>query len=162
LCQHIEIKAKVSFFVQPSRYLLAQNETLEDALYFSMMTHNDKVLEHFQHPHNSGTLLDATAVVEVTNPVCGDVLRLSVRVQGNRILEAGFKVQGCTAAIAAGSVLTDLVTGSTLAEAHAINAQRISDALDGLPPATFHAAQLAAEALAALLQRIESSPPPSR
>lgn len=138
-------------------YLLAGNETLENALYSSSkqsMAHSDKVLEHFQHPHNAGVLLDATAVVEVTNPVCGDVMQLSVRVEGNRILAARFKTQGCTAAIAAGSVLTDLITRRTLDETRAITAQEISSSLEGLPPATFHAAQLAADALSSLLTRI--------
>lgn len=67
---------------------------------------------------------------------------------------ARFKAQGCVAAIAASSVLTDLITGRTAEEARSINAQQISDSLGGLPPATFHAAQLAADALATLLDQI--------
>lgn len=118
------------------------------------MAHNHKILEHFHNPHNAGTLLDATSSVEVTNPVCGDVLRLSIRLENSRIAEARFKTQGCVASIAASSVLTDLLTARTLDEVRVIDAQKISAALDGLPPATFHAAQLAADALAALLNQI--------
>ena len=95
------------------------------------------VLEHFRNPHNAGDLSDATATVEVTNPVCGDVLRLSVRVDGGRIAAARFKTQGCVAAIASSSVLTDLLTGKSLAEARDITAEQISDALGGLAPRHF-------------------------
>ncbi len=70
---------------------------------------NDAVLDHFRNPRNAGDLPDATATVEVTNPVCGDVLRLSARLEGGRIAEARFKTQGCVAAIASSSVLTELL-----------------------------------------------------
>jgi nitrogen fixation protein NifU and related proteins len=115
---------------------------------------NERVIRHFQHPHNAGILLDATATAEVTNPVCGDVLRLSARVENGRVAAVRFKTQGCVAAIAASSALTDMLTSCTVDEARSITAQQISDALDGLPPATFHAAQLCAEALATLLKQI--------
>jgi len=117
--------------------------------------YNETILEHFKSPHNAGVLLDASAKAEVTNPVCGDVLLLSVRVEGGLIAAAQFKVQGCVAAIAAGSVLTDLLIGRTMGEARRIKPQEIADALGGLPPATFHAAQLAAEAAAAVLKQVE-------
>jgi nitrogen fixation NifU-like protein len=116
--------------------------------------YSDAVLEHFRNPHNVGDLADATATVEVTNPVCGDVLRLGVRVEAARIVAAQFKAQGCVAAIASSSVLTDLLANKTPAEARTITPQQISDALGGLPPATFHAAQLCADALAALLRKL--------
>jgi nitrogen fixation protein NifU and related proteins len=112
------------------------------------------ILEHFQRPHNTGDLLDANATVSVTNPVCGDILQLSVRTAGKRIEAARFKAQGCVAAMAASSVLTDLLTGKTFEEARGITPQQISDELDGLPPATFHAAQLCCDAIAAVLKNI--------
>jgi nitrogen fixation protein NifU and related proteins len=115
---------------------------------------NDIILNHFKSPHNAGELLDANATVDVTNPVCGDLLRLSVRVSGDRIEAARFKTQGCVAAIAASSVLTELLTGRPLAEARRITPQQVSDALGGLPPATFHAAQLCCDAVAALLGKL--------
>jgi len=115
---------------------------------------NDTVLDHFRNPRNSGDLPGATATVEVTNPVCGDVLRLAVRLENGRIAAARFRTQGCVASIASSSVLTDLLTGKSLAEARAITPHQISEALGGLPPATLHAAQLCADAVAALLRKI--------
>jgi len=115
---------------------------------------NKTILDHFRNPHNAGNLEDATAIVEVTNPVCGDTMRLSVRVDDARIIAARFKTQGCVASIAAGSVLTDLVAGRTLDEAGGITASHISDALGGLEQTTFHAAHLAADALTAVLKKI--------
>lgn len=115
---------------------------------------NEKVLEHFRNPHNAGNLAEPTAVAEVSNPVCGDTMRLSVRVQGGRVLEARFKTQGCVASIAAGSVLTDLLINRSVPEAREITALRISEALGELPPATMHAAELAMDALSAVLEKI--------
>lgn len=112
------------------------------------------ILEHFQRPHNTGQLLDASATAKVTNPVCGDTLELSVRMAGSRIEAARFKTQGCVAAIAASSVLTDLLMGKTIEQARQITAQQISEELQGLPPATFHAAQLCCDAIAAVLKQL--------
>jgi len=112
------------------------------------------LLDHFKNPHNSGDLPDATATVEVTNPVCGDILRLAVRLENGRITAARFKTQGCVASIASSSVLTDLLSGKSPAEARAITPDNISEALGGLAPATFHAAQLCADAVAALLRKL--------
>jgi nitrogen fixation NifU-like protein len=116
---------------------------------------NEIVLDHFRNPHNAGELPDATAIVNVANPVCGDVLRLSARVESGRITAARFKTQGCVASIAASSILTDILVGKTLEEASGVTANSISDALGTLPPATFHAAQLCAEAVAAVLAEIQ-------
>lgn len=115
---------------------------------------NELVLDHFRNPRNAGDLPGATATVEVTNPVCGDVLRLSARVEGKQIAETRFKTQGCVAAIASSSVLTELLTGKLLREASSITAEEISRVLGGLPPSTFHAAQLCRDALAALLAKL--------
>jgi nitrogen fixation protein NifU and related proteins len=115
---------------------------------------NEKILEHFRNPHNAGNLTDPSAVVEVTNPVCGDTMRLSIRVKDGRVAEARFKTQGCVASIAAGSVLTDLLADHTLGEVREITAMRISEKLGQLPPATMHAAELAMDALKAVLEKI--------
>lgn len=112
------------------------------------------VLDHFRNPRNAGDLPNPTAVVEVTNPLCGDVLRLAVRVEGGVIVEVRFKTQGCVAAIASSSMLTEMVRGRRLEEVRAVGREEISAALGGLPPATGHGAQLAAEALQALLARL--------
>ena len=115
---------------------------------------SDAVLAHFRNPHNAGELSDASSIVEVTNPVCGDVLRLSVRVDNGIISAARFKTQGCVAAIASSSILTDMLTGKSLVEARGITAKQISDALGGLPPATFHAAHLCADGVEAILLKL--------
>jgi nitrogen fixation NifU-like protein len=111
------------------------------------------VLEHFRNPRNAGELPDATATVEVSNPVCGDVLKLAARVAGERIAEVRFLCRGCTTSIACASILTEQLRDRALSEARDITADTLSVALGGLPPATFHGAQLAADALAALLQK---------
>ena len=111
---------------------------------------NETILAHFREPHNPGELSDASHLAEVTNPVCGDVLRLSVRVESDKIAEARFQSQGCVAAIAAGSFLTDLLAGKTAAEARQITPEQIDEALGGLPPASRHAAELCCDAIAAL------------
>jgi nitrogen fixation protein NifU and related proteins len=118
------------------------------------MLFNETVLEHFRNPHNAGSLANATTVVEVVNPVCGDVLRLSVRMDAGRVAEARFKTQGCVAAIAASSVLTDLLVGKPANEFRSITAKQISSALGTLPDSTFHAAQLCADAVSALFLKL--------
>ena len=112
------------------------------------------VLDHFKNPRNAGELPGATAIAEVSNPVCGDVLRLAARVEEWRFAEVRFLCRGCTTAIACGSFLTERLTGRDLGECRGITAEEISEALGGLPSATFHAAQLAADALVALFEQM--------
>ncbi len=112
------------------------------------------VLEHFKNPRNAGELAGATAVIEVSNPACGDILQLAVRLENGRIAEARFKTRGCVTSIACSSLLTELLTGRTLAEAGQITAKQISAALGELPPATFHGSQLAQDAVEALLAKL--------
>ena len=109
---------------------------------------NEIIIGHFQNPRNAGELTGANAQVEVTNPVCGDILRLSARIETDRIAEVRFKTQGCVAAIAASSALTEMLTGKSREQA-----LEISNALGELPPATFHAAQLCVDAIAALVRK---------
>jgi nitrogen fixation NifU-like protein len=117
--------------------------------------YSEIVLEHFRQPHNVGALTEATATVEVTNPVCGDILRLSVQAEEERIVAARFKTQGCVTSIAASSMLTDLLTGAKLSDASKITAEKVAESLGGLPPAAFHAAQLCADGVAALLSELK-------
>jgi nitrogen fixation NifU-like protein len=111
-----------------------------------------QVLDHFKNPRNAGELSGATAVAEVSNPVCGDVLRLAVRLEDGRITEARFMAQGCVTAMAASSMLTELITGLFREEAAAVTAEQVAGALGGLPPATYHGAQLAHDGLVAVLK----------
>ena len=110
----------------------------------------EALLDHFQNPRNAGELHDANAVVEVSNPVCGDVLKLSARIENSRILEIRFLCRGCTAAIACASLLTQLIADKSRAEVGGITAERLSQMLGGLPAASFHGADLAIEALSQL------------
>jgi nitrogen fixation NifU-like protein len=114
------------------------------------------VLDHFRNPRNAGELPGATAAIEVSNPVCGDILKLSARIADDRIAEARFLCRGCTTSIACASVLTEHLSGRTLAEVRSITAETLSKALGGLPPATFHGAQLAADAVSALVENLAS------
>lgn len=113
-----------------------------------------KVLDHFHHPRNVGELPEATAVVEVTNPACGNVMKLWVLARDARIQEIKFKVAGCVPAVACGSWLTEAVKGKELSEAVGFQAEYIELALGGLPPASHHASVLAADALHRLLEVI--------
>jgi nitrogen fixation NifU-like protein len=112
------------------------------------------VLDHFQNPRNAGELAAADAKIEVSNPVCGDVLQLAVRIADERIVEARFLCRGCTTSIACASMLTEQLLQRTLAEAGSITAKSISDSLGGLPAATFHGAELAADAAQTMLRNI--------
>jgi nitrogen fixation protein NifU and related proteins len=119
-----------------------------------LLMFSDAVLDHFQNPRNAGELDGADAKVEVSNPVCGDVLQLAVRIEGERIAEARFLCRGCTTSIACASLLTEQLRHRTLAEARSLTAQSLSQSLGGLPPATFHGAELAADAVGTMLQNI--------
>jgi len=118
---------------------------------------SEAVLDHFRNPRNAGELSGATATVEVSNPVCGDILKLSARIVGGRISEARFLCRGCTTSIACASLLTEELRGRTPTEARGITAESLSQSLGGLPPATFHGAQLAADAVRALMQNLDST-----
>jgi nitrogen fixation NifU-like protein len=116
---------------------------------------SEAVLDHFRNPRNAGELADATATVEVSNPVCVDILKLAVRVADGRFEEVRFLCRGCTTSIACASLLTEQLRGRTPREARGITSKTLSEALGDLPAATFHGAQLAADALDALLQKLD-------
>jgi nitrogen fixation protein NifU and related proteins len=118
---------------------------------------SDAVLDHFQHPRNAGELPGANAKIEVSNPVCGDVLQLAVCIDSERITDARFLCRGCTTSIACASLLTERLRGGTLAEARALTAESLSQSLGGLPAATFHGAELAADAIATLLRNLAAN-----
>src|SRR3990167_3065154 len=116
------------------------------------MQYSKKVLEYFSKPHNQGRIKDADAVATVGNPVCGDMMRLYIKVARNKkkqeiIKDVKFETLGCGAAIATSSMITDLAKGKTLEEAMKISRNDVSEELQGLPPAKEHCSNLAAEAL---------------
>jgi nitrogen fixation NifU-like protein len=104
--------------------------------------HSPRLLDHFQNPRNVGELGPPAVTVEVENPACGDILRLSVRVEDGRVAEVRYKVRGCTASIAAGSALTEWLQGRAVSELSSLRASTIEELLDGLFPESKHAAVL--------------------
>lgn len=118
--------------------------------------HSERLLEHFRNPHNVGELPAPAVTVEVSNPACGDVLRLSAEFDRGVITAARYQAMGCTASIAAGSALTDRLVGKTRAQMAALRASDIEDALGGLSAESKHAAVLAADAVRALVRSLES------
>ncbi|MCX5970458.1 MAG: Fe-S cluster assembly scaffold protein NifU [Coprothermobacterota bacterium] len=118
-----------------------------------------KVMEHFLQPHNMGEIADADGIGEVGNPVCGDVMRLMIKVEDGKITDIKFQTFGCGAAIATSSMVTELVKGKTLDEAERISNQAVIKALGGLPPAKIHCSVLAEEALQAAIADYRSKHP---
>jgi nitrogen fixation NifU-like protein len=110
------------------------------------------VLDHFLNPRNVGEVKDADGVGEVGAAAFGDVMKISLKVRGDRIAEARFQTFGCGTAIAASSVTTELITGRTLEEAKKFSNQEVIDALGGLPPEKVHCSMLAEEAVRAALK----------
>ncbi|MDI6691881.1 MAG: Fe-S cluster assembly scaffold protein NifU [Anaerosomatales bacterium] len=109
--------------------------------------YSEKVMEHFANPRNVGVIEDADGVGEVGNPVCGDVMKITIKVAGDRIDDIKFQTLGCGAAIATSSIVTEMVKGMTLADAAAITKQQVADELGGLPPAKMHCSVLATDGL---------------
>lgn len=113
-----------------------------------------QLLDHFQNPRNAGEVEKADAGAEIENPVCGDILRLTLKIEAGRIAEIRFRAKGCVPAIACGSALTELVTGKTLDETRSVQRDALIAAVGGLPQASAHAVQLALDALAAALSQL--------
>jgi nitrogen fixation NifU-like protein len=118
-----------------------------------------RLLEHFQNPRNVGELAPPAVTVEVSNPACGDILRLSARFQADVAVEVRYKVLGCTASIAAGSALTEWIEGKTRAEIAAFQAAIVDQAVGGLAAESKHAAALCADAVKLLLKQGGAMPP---
>ena len=111
------------------------------------MPYSETFKDHLANPRNGGELADRNAVAEETNPVCGDVLQLTLKISDGRITEARFQTFGCEAAIAASSLLTEMIQGKTLTDVQDITPEIITAALGGLPKVKLHASALAEEAL---------------
>lgn len=109
--------------------------------------YSEKVMEHFNNPRNVGEIARASGVGEVGNPVCGDIMRISIKVEDNIIKDIKFKTFGCGAAIATSSMVTEMAKGKTVEEALGITNKDVAGMLDGLPPNKMHCSNLAADAL---------------
>jgi nitrogen fixation NifU-like protein len=116
--------------------------------------YSPQLLEHFEHPRNVGEVEGADAVAEVENPGCGDIMRLSLKLEGGRIAQARFRTRGCVPSIACGSALTEMLAGKSVAEARALRREELVAAVGGLAPESQHASHLALDALAAALEQL--------
>ena len=118
--------------------------------------YSPEVLDHFENPRNAGLVADPDAVVEISNPACGDILKLSLKLKGDRIEEVRFQAKGCVCSMACGSAITELVLGKSVNNARGISREELIRTVGGLPPASIHAAHLAMDALVAALNQAEA------
>lgn len=112
-----------------------------------ILMYSEQVMDHFMNPRNMGEIPDADGAGEVGNPTCGDIMRITLRIEENRIVDAKFKTFGCAAAIASSSMATELIRGKTLDEAWAVTNRAVVEALEGLPPQKLHCSVLAEEGI---------------
>ena len=116
------------------------------------MAYSEKLLDYFQNPRCVGEIADADAAAEVSNPICGDVMKLWVKLEGDRIGDAKFKAQGCSAAIATSSYATEMIIGMSISEARRVSKEQIAEALGGLPASKIHCSVLASDAIRKVLE----------
>ncbi len=109
--------------------------------------YSEKVMDHFNNPRNVGEIPDADGIGSEGNPVCGDMMKIFIKVDENKITDIKFKTFGCGAAIAVSSMITEMAKGKTLDEALAITKESVAEALDGLPAQKQHCSNLGADAL---------------
>jgi nitrogen fixation protein NifU and related proteins len=113
-----------------------------------------ELLDHFQNPRNAGKLDAANAVAKLENPVCGDILELAAKLEGEHIVDIHFRAKGCVPTMACASALTELVKGKNINEVRQVSRKELVSKVGGLPPASDHASHLALDTLAALLQKL--------
>ena len=114
--------------------------------------YSPELLDHFEHPRNAGDLPDATSRARIENPACGDVLELAMKIINGRIEDIRFRAKGCVPAMACASAVTELAKGKSAEQARALDRQDVITAVGTLPQASGHAAQLAIDALRAVLK----------
>jgi NifU-like protein involved in Fe-S cluster formation len=116
--------------------------------------YSPELLDHFQNPRNAGDVENPDATIQIENPACGDVLKLSLKVEAGRITEIRFRAKGCVPAMACGSAVTELVKGQSVAEARLVGRQDLLRTVGGVPEASGHALQLSLDALRAILSQV--------
>jgi nitrogen fixation NifU-like protein len=117
--------------------------------------YSEKVMDHFTNPRNMGEIPDADAIADVGNPACGDMMRLYLKIEDGKIIDAKFKTFGCGAAIASSSMLTEMIKGMTVEQAMQVTNQRVIDELGGLPSVKRHCSVMAEEALVNALKEYQ-------
>ena len=113
--------------------------------------YSEKVMEHFMHPRNVGIIEDADGIGEVGNPVCGDIMKMYVKIKDNVITDIKFQTFGCGSAIATSSMATEMIKGKTIEEALTLTNKAVAEALGGLPKVKMHCSVLAEEAVKAAI-----------
>ena len=113
------------------------------------MAYSEILLDHFSHPRNAGEIEAPDGEGSITNPACGDIMRLQLRIRDGVIEEAKWRVEGCSTSIAASSIISDLIAGLTVEEAVKVSRADVAEALGGLPPAKTHSAVLVTDAVKA-------------
>jgi nitrogen fixation protein NifU and related proteins len=113
--------------------------------------YTDKVMDHYENPRNVGVVDNANGVGVVGNPACGDVMKLTMRIENDIIVDVKFKTFGCGAAIATSSMVTEMIKGKAVSEAIKITNKAVAEALGGLPKVKMHCSVLAEDALKAAL-----------
>lgn len=121
------------------------------------MSYSDKVLDHFEHPRNVGDLADPDAVATLEHPVCGDVMKLAIKVNDGRISQVRYRTRGCVASIAAGSCLTEMIQDKSLEEATGLTREQLVEALGGLTNASMHASHLAIDVMQQVLTKLRGN-----
>lgn len=111
------------------------------------MIYSEKVMDHFTNPRNVGEIVDANGIGEVGNPKCGDIMKIYLKVEDDKVKDVKFKTFGCGSAIASSSMATELIKGKSLDEAWDLTNKAVAEALDGLPPVKMHCSVLAEEAI---------------
>jgi len=111
------------------------------------MDYSLKVMDHFSNPRNMGSIENSSGVGEVGNPACGDIMKIYLKVEDDKIVDVKFQTFGCGAAIASSSMATEMIKGKTLEEAWKLSNKAVAEALDGLPPIKMHCSMLAEEAI---------------
>jgi len=124
-----------------------------------MPQYSDILLDHFHQPRNLGELADANAVGDSSNDSCGDLMRLFLKIEHGTVVKAQFMTLGCAAAIATGSMLTEMIKGKPLAVALAVTNEQVATALGGLPPEKIHCSVLAEQAMRAALANFKGGAP---
>lgn len=109
--------------------------------------YSEKVIEHYTNPRNVGKIEDANGIGEVGNPICGDIMKIYLKIENNIIKDVKFKTFGCGAAIATSSMATELIKGKTVDQALKLSNKAVVEALDGLPPIKIHCSLLAEQAV---------------
>ncbi len=117
-----------------------------------MALYSEKVMDHFRHPRNVGSIENADGIGEVGNPVCGDIMKIYLKIENDTIVDVKFETFGCGSAIASSSMATELIMGKPLSEALQLTNRAVTEALDGLPAHKLHCSVLAEEAIKAAIE----------